>query len=281
MKIGIDSYCYHRYFGEVYPNQEDPGKRMTYQDFVKRAIELKVDGINFETCFFESYDETYLKELKNLLDSGGLECVVAWGHPDGYEGGKNPAAFEDLKKQFAVCEILGSKVMRIVGSSLAFRHEDHRKQIKKLIKLLKTPAVMAEDKGIRLAMENHFDFSADEFLEIMDGINSPAMGVTFDTCNALRTGDRPEDFANKLKDYIFASHIKDCAPIYGGDPADWFYFASVPVGKGIIDFPNLLKTMGKNGFDGILAVEIDYLHPDYPDEDAAVAESIGYLQTLV
>ena len=24
MKVGIDSYCYHRYFGEVYDNQQDP-----------------------------------------------------------------------------------------------------------------------------------------------------------------------------------------------------------------------------------------------------------------
>jgi sugar phosphate isomerase/epimerase len=254
---------------------------MSYQDFVKRATELGVAGINFETCFFESYEESYLKELKSLLDQGNLECVVAWGHPDGYEGGKNPGAFEDLKKQFAVCELMGSKVMRIVGSSLAFRHEDHRKQIKKLIKLLKTPAAIAEDKGIKLAMENHFDFTADEILEIMDGVGSPAMGVTFDTCNAIRVGDFPEDFANKLKEYIFATHIKDCAPIYGGNPADWFFWASVPVGKGIIDFPSLLKTLEKNGYDGLLAIEVDYLHPDYPDEDAAVAESVAYLKSIL
>jgi hypothetical protein len=24
MKIGIDSYCFHRFFGEVYPQQQQP-----------------------------------------------------------------------------------------------------------------------------------------------------------------------------------------------------------------------------------------------------------------
>ena len=28
MKIGIDSYCYHRFFGEVYPQQVEPEKKM-------------------------------------------------------------------------------------------------------------------------------------------------------------------------------------------------------------------------------------------------------------
>lgn len=280
MKIGIDSYCYHRFFGEVYPNQKDPGRRMTYEEFLKRAASLKVDGVSLETCFFESFDESYLKRLREIIDGAGLEVVVAWGHPDGYEGGKKPEAFEDLKPHFKTCDILGAKIMRIVGSSLAFRHEDHRKQINKLSEILKTPAAMASDNGIKLAMENHFDFTADEILEIIDGVSSKWFGVTFDTANALRIGDRPENFVNTLKNHIFATHTKDCAPLYGGNPGDWFFFASVPVGKGIINFPNLVSSLGAGGYQGLFAVEIDYLHPDYPDEDAAVAESISYLRKL-
>jgi hypothetical protein len=38
MKLAIDSYCYHRYFGEVYPGLEtDPGHRITIDDFLERA----------------------------------------------------------------------------------------------------------------------------------------------------------------------------------------------------------------------------------------------------
>jgi len=32
MKIGIDSYCFHRYFGEIYPGlQADPGTRWRWK----------------------------------------------------------------------------------------------------------------------------------------------------------------------------------------------------------------------------------------------------------
>jgi len=35
------------------------------------------------------------------------------------------------------------------------------------------------------------------------------------------------------------------------------------------------------GFEGVLAVEIDFLHPDYGhDEDAAVARSVSELRRL-
>ena len=43
MKVGIDSYCYHRYFGEVYPDQQDPGVRWTFQDLVPRSGPRRVD----------------------------------------------------------------------------------------------------------------------------------------------------------------------------------------------------------------------------------------------
>jgi hypothetical protein len=67
MKVGIDSYCYHRFFGEVYPDQKKPAKNMTMEDFLKRAHALKVDGVSLESCFFPSTDAGWFKELKAQL----------------------------------------------------------------------------------------------------------------------------------------------------------------------------------------------------------------------
>jgi len=58
VKIGIDSYCYHRYFGEVYPNIErDPGVRISTQQFLGRAQALGVAGVSLESCFFQQSDD--------------------------------------------------------------------------------------------------------------------------------------------------------------------------------------------------------------------------------
>jgi len=280
MKVGIDSYCYHRYFGEVYDNQKVPKNRMSFEDFIKRSIEFKVDGVSLETCFIPNFEETYLKKIKDIMDKGRLEPVVAWGHPDGLEGGGNKLALENMKKHFKTCHILNAKVMRIVCSSMAFRNEPHLPQIKRLSKMLKEPAKMAEENGIRLAIENHFDFTSDEILEILNNIHSDYLGVTFDTGNALRIGEDPAEFAKKLSTYIYATHIKDVAPLYGGNPKEWYFFASVPVGKGIIDIPSIARILEDAGYKGLFVVEIDYLDPKYGDEDLAVGESVKYLKNL-
>jgi len=58
VKLAIDSYCYHRYFGEVYPNIErDPGFRITTQTFLERAQALGVAGVSLESCFFPQDSE--------------------------------------------------------------------------------------------------------------------------------------------------------------------------------------------------------------------------------
>jgi len=280
MKVGIDSYSFHRYFGEVYDNQKTPDKKMTYEEFIQFAIKNKVDGVSLETCFFESTEDSYLKKLKEMIDSANLDVVVAWGHPDGLEGGKNPDALKDMEKYFDVCSLLGAKVLRVVGSSLAFRNDPHEPQIKALVKLFKDPAKRAEDAGIKLAMENHFDFTIDEIGEIIEKINSESFGITFDTGNALRIGDDPVTFAKYLGKYVYATHTKDVMPIYGGNPADWYFFACVPVGKGAVNMPDIVKELKIMGYEGLYAIEIDYLHPQYSDEFSAVKESVKYLKKL-
>ena len=45
MKVGIDNYFYHRFFGEIYAHQKDPGRRITIEWFVDRAKQLGVDGV--------------------------------------------------------------------------------------------------------------------------------------------------------------------------------------------------------------------------------------------
>ncbi len=129
MKVGIDSYCYHRYFGEVYPDQTDPGVRWTFQDFVQRAAQLGVDGVSLESCFFDSLEPDYLSAIKAELDERKMERVLAWGHPDGLEAGRSEQAWREMNQLIPKAQFMGADIMRIVASSLMFRNEPHGPQI--------------------------------------------------------------------------------------------------------------------------------------------------------
>jgi 3-oxoisoapionate decarboxylase len=281
MKVGIDSYCYHRFFGEVYDDQEKPSKQMTLESFINRAHQLKVDGVSLESCFIPKYDSAYLSEIKGMLDEYNLERVYAWGHPDGLEGGKNEKAYEEMISHIEYAKAIGAKVMRVVGSSLMFRFELHGPQIEKLSNMFSKAVKIAEKDGIKLADENHIDYNPEEMLQIIQNVGSPNFGINFDTGNFMRVLADPIEGMEKLAKYTFATHIKDLKPQKGQSVSSWHFFACAPVGDGLVDNPKVAQLLKDVGYQGFLAVEIDYLHPDYKnDEDMAVAQSVEYLKKV-
>jgi len=280
MKVGIDNYCYHRFFGEVYPQQQDPGRRITVEWFIERARQLAVDGVSLESCFFPTFDAGYLDTLKAHLDAAGLMRVFAWGHPDGLEGGTNDAALAEMITMIPHARRLGADVMRVVGSSLMFRFENHQQQIARLTGMFKKAVAVAKDNGVKLAIENHIDFTSDEIVQLLDEVDSDHFGVNFDTANFARLLDDPVKGMKKLAPRVFATHIKDLKVNRQASVDDWFFFSSTPVGDGFVDNLALARLLRQAGYQGFLAVETDFLHPDYADEDAAVARSVAVLKEI-
>jgi sugar phosphate isomerase/epimerase len=281
MKVGIDSYCYHRFLGEVYPHQSAPDKQLTMEDFIKRAKELEVDGVSLESCFFPRFDAAYLSEIKGMLDEFNFDRVYAWGHPDGLEGGKNEAAYDEMVDHIEYANAIGAKVMRVVGSSLMFRFEDHGPQIEKLSRMFTNAMKVADNYGIKLADENHIDYNADEMLELIHNVNHPNFGINFDTGNFMRVLDDPIQGMEKLARFTFSTHVKDLKINPQAAVNDWYFFSCTPVGDGIVDNQKLAQLLKDADYEGFLAMEIDTLHPDYnDDEDDAVAKSVAELKRI-
>jgi 3-oxoisoapionate decarboxylase len=281
MKVGIDSYCFHRYFGEVYPHQTPPDKQMTMEDFLAYAKYLDVDGVSLESCFFPSFDKGWFADLNGQLNDYGFDRVYAWGHPDGLEAGKNRAALDDLISQIPNARMIGADVMRIVASSLMFRFEPHGPQIDILVDWLKEAVKVAEDNGVKLAVENHIDYTADECVEMLERVGSPSLGLNLDTGNFLRLLDDPVEGTRKLAKFVLATHIKDLKPVKGLDAREWYFFSSAPVGDGLVNNQKIAQFLYEVGYSGFLAVETDSLHPDYAgQEHAAIAQSIRELKRI-
>lgn len=283
MKVGIDSYCYHRFFGEVYPDQDKPQKKMTMSDFLARAKDLCVDGVSLESCFMESLEDAYMKDLCAQLDAYGFDRVFAWGHPDGLERGLNEEAFAEMKRLIPSAKLMGADVMRVTGSSFTWRNENHKEQVQRLKKQFKDVIRIAEDNDIKLAVENHIDFTADEILELIQEVDSANFGVNFDTGNFLRLLDDPIRGMELLAEHTLAVHLKDLqVNNQEARPTDWFFFSGVPVGQGLIDNQTLINMLAKTDFKGFLAVEIDHPHADWrAREDEAVALSVQGMKEMI
>jgi sugar phosphate isomerase/epimerase len=147
--------------------------------------------------------------------------------------------------------------------------------------MLNNAVIVAKDYGIKLAIENHIDFNSEEILALIERVHSPFLGLNFDTGNFVRLLDDPVKAMSRLAPYTYATHIKDLK-IQRGVPADeWYFFSSTPVGDGIVDNRKLAESLSAAEYTGFLAVEIDFLHPDYgDDEDIAVEKRVKQLRTI-
>jgi len=281
MKVGIDSYCFHRFFGEVYPHQTAPEKSMTMEDFLVYAKELDVDGVSLESCFFPSFEEAWFKDMRSQLDDYGFDRVYAWGHPDGLEAGKNRDEYENMVAQIKNARLIGADVMRVVASSLMFRFEPHGPQIDILVDWFKDAVKVAEEYDVKLAVENHIDYTSDECVEFLERVDSPYLGLNLDTGNFLRLLDDPVEGTRKLADKVLATHIKDLKPVKGLNATEWYFFSSTPVGDGLVDNQKIAQLLYDANYQGFLAVETDSLHPDYENQEhEAVAISIKNLKEI-
>ena len=281
MKVGIDSYCYHRFFGEVYPMQTKPARGYTMDSFLDRAKELGCEGVSLESCFFPEFGASYLTGLRRKLDAHGFDRVYAWGHPDGLEAGGNQKAREDMIRHIEHAAAIGAPVMRVVGSSLMFRHLPHEPQLKILADWFREAAEIAGRKRIRLAVENHIDYNSDEIKWLIDEVGSEWFGINLDTANFIRVLDDPVEATRKLAKHVYATHVKDIRPVKGVSVREWYYFSSVAAGTGLVDVEAIARILHESGYQGFLAFETDMPHPDYRDrEEEMIEESMRNLKAI-
>ncbi len=283
MRVGIDSYCFHRSFGDLWPGiDEDPGRRWTVFDVIRFAKELGIAGVSLETCFMPALDAGFLRDLRGALDEAGLDRVLAWGHPTGLDGGANPAALADLQQHVASAVALGTRTMRIVASLTRYSTELEAQFTRNLAPILRQAARAAADQGVVLAIENHGDFTADALLRLLERVDAPNLRVTLDTGNALRILEDPVEAARKLAPYTVATHIKDVTA-GRGSPWDFLFWPATPVGQGAIDIPAILQILADAGYQGLLCVEVDNPASMWRrvSEEELVRQSVAYLREQV
>jgi sugar phosphate isomerase/epimerase len=287
MKIGIDSYCFHRYFGEIYPDlQTDPGIRWRMErELLDFALAQHVDEVALEACFFDALDDGLCAEIRARLDETGVDRVLGWGHPEGLWGGTKPEELDALIRHIPQTVKLGSTRMRICAASMNYAKVPRDDLIDRVVPMLKRAAEAAEDAGVTLALENHIDFTSPEVVRIIEAVGSEFLKVNFDTGNTIRLFEDPVEAAARLAPYTVSTHTKDIATrVRGGAPSDNFtWWPSCPIGEGVIDMVGVVGALRDGGFDGCLGVEIDLVGEQWASQSEVeiVAKSLAYLRSIV
>jgi sugar phosphate isomerase/epimerase len=96
--------------------------------------------------------------------------------------------------------------------------------------------------GVKLALENHKDWRAEEFVQRLKTLSSEWIGVCVDTGNNVALLEEPHAVVEALAPFALSSHLKDMAV----EPnAEGFLLSEVPLGEGFLDVKRIIQTLEK------------------------------------
>src|SRR4051812_39906769 len=133
----------------------------------------------------------------------------------------------------------------------------------------------AERRDVVLCLENHYKDSTwrypefaqaeDVYLEILERIDSPRLGVQYDPSNAIVGGYDPIAFLDKVLPRVVTMHASDRSLAKGATlddlkEADGSFGYSTKLqhgetGKGLIDYDAIFSRLASAGFAGWISVE--------------------------
>jgi sugar phosphate isomerase/epimerase len=191
-----------------------------------------------------------LDTLKDTLEEREIE-VTAIASPIGKVGILDPFPphFEGFKKVLRIAEFFVCDYVRVFSfyipegeSPERYRHEVMRR--------MREMTHAAEDAGITLLHENERGIYGDRperCREILEMVDSPFLGVTFDPANFVQVGVKPYTEAFPLlKEDIRYLHVKDALFADG---------RVTPAGEGDGEIREVVSALAMDGFDGVLALE--------------------------
>lgn len=129
--------------------------------------------------------------------------------------------------------------------------------------------------NIKLAIHNHgpedklYPAPEDVFKHIKD--RDARIGLCLDIGHGRRAGSDPAKAVLTYKNRIFDMHIKDVT-------AEGTAGKAVEVGRGIIDFPALVKALYKISYKGLCSFEFE---KDMTESLPGLAESVGYFKGVM
>jgi sugar phosphate isomerase/epimerase len=217
-----------------------------------------IDGTNLT-----SISEEKFSEVCDKLQAAGISIncfgsgIANWSQkmtepPD--------PSYAEMERAIPRMKRLGTKIIRIMSFAIPPETID-RDWYLEAIKRIKVIVKMAEDGGVTCLHENCSGWgslSYEHTLRLLDGINSPALKLVFDTGNPVVDDDvrgtKPYQKQNSLKFYqavrkhIIYVHIKD-----GYMDGDKQVFTFPGEGNGQVK--EILSDLLKTGYDGGFSIE--------------------------
>jgi len=249
---------------------------MNYVDWIESAATLDGDGIEHYDGFFRSFSPADVNPVLAAMEhTGQVSSMLCFSpdftHPDAQERARQ------VRRQEAAIDLavtLGTRFCRTLSGQ-------NRPGLSRTdgmtftVEGLERSLEYAERRDVVLCLENHYkdgtwqypEFAQPEdvYLEILDRVNSPRLGVQYDPSNAIVGGYDPVRFLEKVLPRVVTMHASDRSLAPGATLDDLRQSDGATgysdklrhgeIGKGLIDYDTIFSMLSRAGFSGWISVE--------------------------
>lgn len=226
---------------------------MSAFEFLDVADRLNVQGVEIAPDLITATgDPTMLAEFRRKTDQTGLAVTLSVASITDPDGTSRAMTALDTADR------LGARIVRIMLSTILCGDRrpigglaGWRKLLDRAARTLTLLAREAGMRGLKLAIENHQDATADELVWLCEMVSNPSLGITLDCGNPLAVGEDILPYARRVLHHVINVHLKD----YTVHPVDDGYvLARCALGDGVVPFPALLELF--SGRDIALQLEL-------------------------
>jgi sugar phosphate isomerase/epimerase len=229
---GCCAYSYSSYLAK---------RSMTMEEFIIKAVELGVLGVDLTTYWLKSTEPPYLAGLRSFayrhgMPFSGLAIGADLCQPD---SAKRAETVETIRKWVDATELLGASHLRVFGDKLPAGATTEQ-GIGWVVETMKPACEHAARKGIILGLESHSGLTtrASNIVEVLRRVDSPYAGCNLDISNFP---ENPYEQIELCLPYATHAHIRD---LYG-EP------------KQPLDLDRVWQLFAKSGYKGYMSAEYE------------------------
>ena len=203
-----------------------------------------------------------IREARSMLDDAGIRLAILdtgfFKVPVPESPDKLQAQWDLLDHAFERADALGTDLIRTFAFTYRRNETPDPDNYPRIYDLVAQSAERAGRAGFRLAVENvnpSYVERSSQSANLLQAVQSPALGLTWDPNNAARAGDAspfPDGYAGLDKRRIWHVHVRDYRRSADGEVV-W-----CGVGDGEFDHVGQLRALVRDGYSGSVSLETHY-----------------------
>ncbi len=184
----------------------------------------------FQICDYPAIESMSSSQLRDLRDRAADLGITL-------ELGTRGIALEHLARYRELAVILGARFVRSM-----LHTAEHKPSPREAITLLRQAVPRYRDAGVTLGLETYEQVSTADLVTVIQGVDSPDLGVCLDPANCVARLEMPAYVIGEVAPYVVNMHVKDFA-FTRQDGWVGFSLTGCPLGTGLLDYDAMVAAV--------------------------------------